>query len=76
MVLDKGVGSSYMDSMCLLVSAVFVACTSRAALIFTLLLFKMITITVNKAAMLMTENVAREMIGAIYLVLSVFVCVG
>ena len=77
MVLDKGVGSSYMDSMCVLLSVVFVACRSRAALIFALLLIKMITITVIKAAMLTTENVAREMIGAIYLVLlSVFVCVG
>ena len=75
MVVDKGVGSSYMDSMCVLLSAVFVACRSRAALIFALLLIK-ITITVDKTVMLMTENVAREMIGAIYLVLSVFVCAG
>ena len=68
MVLAEGIGSSYMDSMCVFLSAVFVACPSRTALIFALLLIKMITITVDKAMMLTNKAVAREMTGAVYAV--------
>ena len=69
MALTEGIGSSYIDSICVLLSALVVAWESRAALIFILLLIKMITITVSKAKMLTTENVARELIDAMYAVL-------
>ena len=69
MALTEGTGSSYIDSICVLLSALFVAWESRAALIFILLLIKMITITVSKAKMLTIENVARELIEAIFAVL-------
>ena len=68
MALTEGIGSSYIDSICVLPSALFVAWESRAALIFNLLLIKVITITISKAEMLTTENVARELIEAMYAV--------
>ena len=69
MALTEGIGSSYIDSICVLLSALFVAWESRAALIFILLLTKMITITVRKAEVLIIEKVARELIEAMYAVL-------
>ena len=68
MTLTEGVGSSYIDSICVLLSALVVAWESRAALIFILLLFNMISITISKAQMLTIENVARELIEAMYAV--------
>ena len=77
MALTEGIGSSYIDSICVLLSAVLVAWESRAALIFILLLINMMTITISKAKMLMTENIARELIDAIYTVLTyVFMLMG
>jgi hypothetical protein len=70
MALTEGMGTSYIDSICVLLSALFVACRSRAALIFVLLLINMITITISKAEMLTTENVVRELIDAMYAVLT------
>ena len=69
MPLTEGVGSSYIDSIYVLLTALFVGWESRAALIFILLLISMMTITISKAKMLTTENVARELIDAIYAVL-------
>ena len=69
MTLTEGIGSSYIDSICVLLSALVVAWESRAALIFILLLINMITITISKAEMLIIENVARELIEAMYAVL-------
>ena len=68
MALTEGVGSSYIDSLSVLLSAlVIVAWESRATLIFILLL--MITITISKAEMVTIENVARELIEAMHAVL-------
>ena len=69
MALTEGVGSSYIDSICVLLTTLVVACRSRAALIFILLLVKMMTITVSETKMLTTKNVARELIEAVYAVL-------
>ena len=69
MSLTEGVGSSYIDSICMLLSALFVAWESRAVLILILLLIKMITITITKAEMLTIENVAKELIDTMYAVL-------
>ena len=69
MALTEGIGSSYIDSICVLLSTLFVACRSRAALIFILLLINMMTITVSKAEMLTIENGASELIDAMYAVL-------
>ena len=69
MALTEGVGSSYIDSIFVLLSALFVSCRSRAALVFVLLLINMITVTITKAEMLTIENVARELIEAMYAVL-------
>ena len=69
MALTEAVGSSYIDSICVLLTALFVGWESRAALIFILLLTKMITITISKAEMLTIENVVRELIEAMYAVL-------
>ena len=69
MALTEGIGSSYIDSICVLLSALVVPWEQRAALIFFLLLINMITITIRKAEMLTTENVARELIDAMYAVL-------
>ena len=69
MALTEGIGSSYIDSICVLLIALFVGCRSRAALVFVLLLINMMTITINKAQMLTTKNVARELIVAMYAVL-------
>ena len=69
MALTEGIGCSYIDSTCVLLTALVVACRSRAALIFILLLVKMMTITVSEAKMLITKNVARELIEAMYAVL-------
>ena len=69
MALTEGIGSSYIDSICVLLIALFVAWESRAALIFILLLINMITITVSKAEMLTTESIAKELINAMYAVL-------
>ena len=66
MALAEGKGSSYIDSICVLVPVVFIACRSRAALIFALLLAKMITITINNATMLTINAVAREPVDAMY----------
>ena len=46
MALTEGIGSSYIDSICVLLTALFEGCRSIAALIFVLLLINMIT-TVN-----------------------------
>ena len=70
MILTEGVGSSYIDSICVLLTTLVVAWESRAALIFFLLLIKMMTITVSEAKMLITKNVARELIEAMYAVLA------
>ena len=69
MALTEGIGSSYIDSICVLLTALVVPWESRAALIFILLLIEMITITISKAEMLTTENVAKELIDTIYAVL-------
>ena len=76
MALTEGIGSSYIDSICVLLSALVVVCRSRAALIFVLLLINMITITVSEAKMLTTKNVARELIEAMYAVLVSLVSLG
>ena len=69
MALTEGIGSSYIDSICVLLTALFVAWESRAALIFILLLINTITITISKAEILTTKNVAKELIEAMYVVL-------
>ena len=69
MTLTEGMGSSYIDSICVLLTALFVGWESRAALIFILLLINMMTITISKAEIVTTENVARELIEAMYAVL-------
>ena len=69
MALTEGIGSSYIDSICVLLSALFVAWESRAALILILFLIRMITITISKAEMLPIENVAKELIDTMYAVL-------
>ena len=69
MALTEGVGSSYIDSIFVLLSALFISCRSRAALVFVLLLINMMTVTITKAEMLTIENVARELIEAMYAVL-------
>ena len=69
MALTEGIGSSYIDSICVLLTTLVVACRSRATLIFSLLLVKMMTITVSEAKMLITKNIARELIEAMYAVL-------
>ena len=69
MAVTEGIGSSCIDSICALLSTLLVACRSRAALIFVLLLIKIMTITTSKAEMLTTENIVRELIDAMYAVL-------
>ena len=56
------VTSSYIGSV---LSALFVSCRSEAALIFVLLLIKMITVTVMKTTTLMIKVVARELIDTV-----------
>ena len=71
MTLTEGKGpvtSSYIDSMCVLLPAVFDSCRSRAALIFALLL-KMMTITVMKTTMLTIKTVTKELMDTIHTVL-------
>ena len=68
MALTEDEGSSYINSMCVPLSAMFVTCRSRAALLFALLHVKMIIITINKAMMLIIKAVAREGIEAVYTV--------
>lgn len=70
MALTEGKGpvtSSYIDSMCVLLSALLVI--SRAALIFALLLIKITVITVGKTIMLTNKAVAREIIIIVLVVL-------
>ena len=53
--LTEGKGpmtSSYTDSMCVLLSLLFISCRSQAALIFVLLLIKVTTITIMKTTTL------------------------
>ena len=69
MALTEGIGSSYIDSICVLLTTLVVACRSRTALIFSLLLVQIMTITVSEAKMLTTKNIARELIEAMYAVL-------
>ena len=69
MALTEGIGSAYIDSICVLLTTLGVPWESRAAFIFILLLINMIPITISKAEMLTTENVARELIDAMYAVL-------
>ena len=68
MALTEGKGTSYIDSICVLLPALFVACRSRAALLFALLRIKMTIIAINKATMLIIKAVAREVIEATYTV--------
>ena len=75
MVLMEGIGSSYIDSICVLVLVVFVACRLRVALIFALFFVKMMSITVSKAAMLTIKAVARELMDAMNTVLMLRMCV-
>ena len=67
MALTEDEESSYIDSMCVPLPALFVTCRSRAALLFALHSVKMIIITV-KATMLIIKAVAREVIEATYTV--------
>ena len=70
MTLTEGEGpvtSSYIDSMCVLLSGLLAS--SRAALIFALLLIKITTITVVKTIMLTHKAVAREIIIIMLVVL-------
>ncbi|MCG8625428.1 MAG: hypothetical protein MJE68_25955 [Proteobacteria bacterium] len=69
MALTEGIGCSYIDSTCVLLTALVVACRSRAALVFILFLINMMTITISKAEVLTIENVARELIETMYAVL-------
>ena len=69
MTLTDSRGSSYIDSICVLVPVMFVACRPRVALIFALLLATMKTITVSKATMLIIKAVARELLDTMYTVL-------
>ena len=69
MALTEGIGSSYIDSICVLLTALVVPWESKAALMFILLLINVITITISKAVMLTIENVARELIEIMYAVL-------
>ena len=72
MALTEGIGSSYIDSNCALLSALVVAWESRAALVFVLLLINiiiMISITISKTETLKIKNIARELIEAMYAVL-------
>ena len=64
-----GLGCSYIDSICVLLTTLVVACRSRAALVFILFLINMMTITISKAEVLTIENVARELIETMYAVL-------
>ena len=67
---DRGpVTSSYMDSMCVLRPALLVCCRSRAALIFALLLLKMMTMIVMKTTTLVIKATARELVATTYAVL-------
>ena len=63
MALTDGKGpvtSSYIDSTCVL-TALFVACSSIAALIFALLLIRVITITIVETTMQRIKAIAREL---------------
>ena len=64
------VTSSYIGSMCVVVSALVVS-----SLIFVLLLIKIITITVMETTTLMIKAAARALIEAMYAVCSVTVAV-
>ena len=66
MALTDGRGSSYIDSICVLVPVMFVACRLRAALIFALLLLKMM---IMETATLILKVVAREPMDTMYTVL-------
>ena len=69
MALTEGIGCSYIDSTCVLLTALVVACRSRAALVFILFLINMMTITISKVKMLTIKSVARELIEAMHAVL-------
>ena len=62
--------SSYTDSMCVLLSLLFVSCRLRAALIFVLLLIKVTTITIMKTTMLTIKAVAREPLDIMHPILA------
>ena len=60
------VTSSYIDSVYEALSILFSDCVSKAALIFTLLLIKIITTTVMETTTLMIKAVAMELIDIMY----------
>ena len=63
------VTSSYIDSVCVVLPALFTGCTLKAAfnfLVLALLLIKIITITVMETTTLMIKVVARELIDVMY----------
>ena len=73
LTVGKGpVTSSYTDSICILLSALSVS--SRAALIFTLLLIKVATITVVKTVTLTIKAVAKEVIDIMQAVFITNLC--
>ena len=79
MTLTEGNGlvmSSYIGSMCVLLPAVSVSCSSKA-LILALLLFKIVTITIMETATLTIKAVARELklIDIVYTLLISELCI-
>ena len=58
--------SSYIDSVYEALSNIFSGCVSKAALIFSLLLIKIITITVMETTTLMIKAVAKALIDIMY----------
>ena len=64
--LTEGEGSSYMDSICVLLTALFGGCSS---LIFALLLCKMITMAVVRITTLAISATTRALMVARYAVL-------
>ena len=60
---EERLTSSYIGSVCVVLSALFVS-----SLIFALLLIKMIAITVIETTTLMIKAVARELIDTVHVV--------
>ena len=65
MALTEGIGSSYIDSICVLLTALFGDCSS----LITLLLCKMIPMAVVKTTALVISATTRELMVARYAVL-------
>ena len=72
--MSDGKGSSYIDSICvLLLLAVSLNSGSTPALAFALFLLKIIVITVVKTTTLTIKAVAKELMDIVYTVLEIHV---